>query len=63
MSTNAHRTLRTITDLVEAGLVPHAQAEKLSAVAERYAVAVTPHMRGVMDGGGPLARQFVPSVE
>jgi lysine 2,3-aminomutase len=58
------RTLRTIADLAEAGLVPAARAEELQAVAARYAVAVTPAMaEAIGDPGGPLARQFVPRPE
>ncbi|WP_417308376.1 lysine-2,3-aminomutase-like protein [Devosia sp.] len=57
------RTLRTAGDLVDAGLLaPELQAEA-SAVAERYAIAVTPVMAGLMargDADDPIARQFIP---
>jgi lysine 2,3-aminomutase len=57
-------TLRTIGELVEAGLIERADAPNLIPVAERYAVAVTPHLAGLIDRADPedpIARQFVPS--
>ncbi|GGK47998.1 lysine-2,3-aminomutase-like protein [Salinarimonas ramus] len=58
------RTLRTVDALVEAGLAPDAARPALDAVAERYAIAITPAMRALIDPGDPhdpIARQFVPS--
>ena len=59
------RTLRTANDLVAAGLLaPELQADAAK-VAERYAIAVTPVMAGLMARGevdDPVARQFVPDV-
>ncbi len=57
------KTLRTIADLVGAGLAPARGAAALEAVAERYAVAITPDMVRLIDredAGDPIARQFVP---
>jgi len=58
-----NRTLRSVADLVDAGLVPAAAAEALGAVAQRYAVAVTPAMADLIgrgEPGDPIARQFIP---
>jgi lysine 2,3-aminomutase len=57
------RTLRRATELVAAGLVPAARQAEIAAVAERFAVAITPEMAALIDGGDadPIARQFVPS--
>jgi lysine 2,3-aminomutase len=64
-STNAQGgTLRTINSLVEAGLTAPAHTDALTRVAERYAVAITPHIAGLIDRADPtdpIARQFVPS--
>lgn len=57
-------TLRSIADLVTAGLVPAGEAASLEAVAARYAVAITPAMArliDVADAGDPIARQLVPT--
>jgi len=63
--THLRQTLRTATDLVDAGLAPaHAEAD-LARVADRYAVAITPAMAELIDSrddGDPIARQFVPDV-
>ncbi|HXZ01214.1 MAG TPA: lysine-2,3-aminomutase-like protein [Stellaceae bacterium] len=61
---SARRRLRRPAELVAAGLVPAAQAAEIAAVAERFAVAVTPDMAALIDRGDaadPIARQFVPS--
>ncbi len=57
-------TLRTLDDLVAAGLLAAAEHPSLEAVAERYAIAVTPAMRQLIDPADPadpIARQFVPA--
>jgi lysine 2,3-aminomutase len=57
------KTLRTIAGLVGAGLAPARGAAALEAVAERYAVAITPDMVRLIDredASDPIARQFVP---
>jgi lysine 2,3-aminomutase len=58
------RTLRTPADLAEAGLIDTASVAALEPVAERYAVAVTPAIAGLIDTADPrdpIARQFLPS--
>jgi lysine 2,3-aminomutase len=56
-------TLRSIADLVDAGLVQHVRAAELSRVADRYAVAITSAMRELIaDARDPIARQFVPDI-
>ncbi len=59
----ADRTLRTTADLVAAGLLAEDLRTVVEAVAERYAIAVTPTVAGLIDRrdrGDPIARQFVP---
>jgi lysine 2,3-aminomutase len=59
----ATKTLRTIAELADAGLVPLGAAHALTPVAERYAVAITPEMLALIDPSDPadpIARQFVP---
>ena len=61
----ALRTLRSIADLAAAGLVDGASAPVLAAVAERYAVALTPAMTALIDPSDvmdPIALQFIPDV-
>jgi len=58
------RTLRRPEELVAAGLVPPERRDEIAAVAERFAVAITPDMAALIDPGDaadPIARQFVPS--
>jgi lysine 2,3-aminomutase len=57
------RTLRRAPELVAAGLAPPERAAAIAAVAERFAVAVTPDMAALIDRADPadpIARQFVP---
>ncbi len=57
------RRLTTPDNLVEAGLVERERLEELEAVAERYAVGLTPALADLIDPSDPLdpiARQFVP---
>lgn len=61
--TRLRYTLRTATDLAEAGLVAPERAAEVERVAARYAVAVTPAMAELIDArdaADPIARQFVP---
>jgi lysine 2,3-aminomutase len=61
--THLRQTLRTATDLVDAGLVAREAETEVARVAERYAVAVTPAMAELIDAKDardPIARQFVP---
>ena len=56
--------LRTPAALAAAGLIPAARLGELERVAERYAVALTPHVAELIDPADPqdpIARQFVPS--
>ncbi|MCC2650170.1 MAG: lysine 2,3-aminomutase [Microvirga sp.] len=60
---NAMRPLRTPAELVEADLVAPEQIAGIEAVAERYAVAISPAMAALIDPknpNDPIARQFVP---
>ena len=57
------QTLRTAADLADAGLISRTRAAAIEAVAERYAVAVTPAMAALIDASDPtdpIARQFIP---
>lgn len=59
----ATRSLTTVAELAEAGLVPENRRADAAAVAERYAVAVTPSLVSLIDADDPLdpiARQFIP---
>lgn len=59
----AARSLTTVAELAEAGLVPESRRADTAAVAERYAVAVTPSLVSLIDADDPLdpiARQFIP---
>jgi lysine 2,3-aminomutase len=60
---DASSTLRSIPDLVAAGLVRPDQAAGLEPVGARYAVAVTPSMAALIDPADPadpIARQLLP---
>lgn len=60
------KTLRTLADLEEHGLTTAAARPQLAAVAERFAIAVTPQMLALIapdDAADPIARQFVPSAD
>jgi lysine 2,3-aminomutase len=57
------QTLKTAADLADAGLVSRERANEIAAVAERYAISVTPAMAALIDADDPhdpIARQFVP---
>jgi lysine 2,3-aminomutase len=57
------RRLSTPKDLVDAGLVAMARLPGLEAVAERYAIGLTPALTALIrpeDPNDPIARQFVP---
>jgi lysine 2,3-aminomutase len=59
------RAIRTPGELVEAGLAPASRLPELQRVAERYAVAITPAVAGLIDRDDPddpIARQFVPDL-
>ncbi|WP_262296860.1 lysine-2,3-aminomutase-like protein [Microvirga sesbaniae] len=60
---NAIRPIRTPVELTEAGLVGPDERAAIEAVAERYAIAISPAMAALIDRGDPqdpIARQFVP---
>jgi lysine 2,3-aminomutase len=57
------RTMRGAAELAAAGLVAPERAAEIAAVAERFAVAITPEMAVLIDPADPadpIARQFVP---
>jgi lysine 2,3-aminomutase len=57
------RSIKSIDDLEDAGLVDSADKASLEAVAARYAVAITPAMAALIDRVDPfdpIARQFLP---
>lgn len=59
------KTLRTVSELHDAGLVAADAVAGLDAVARRYAVAVTPQVTNLIDRAAvndPIARQFVPDL-
>ena len=59
----AARSLTTVAELAAAGLLPEEKRRAATAVAERYAVAVTPALAALIDADNPLdpiARQFIP---
>lgn len=63
--THLRQTLRTATDLVDAGLVSAGAEAEVARVGARYAVAITPAMAQLIDtkdAADPIARQFVPDV-
>jgi lysine 2,3-aminomutase len=54
-------TIRDVPGLIAAGLAPEVLREALEAVADRYAIAIPPALRGLIDTPeGPLGRQFIP---
>jgi lysine 2,3-aminomutase len=56
------RPIRSVQALVEAGLAGPEAAAALAEVAERYAIALTPHVSGqIRSADDPIARQFVPT--
>jgi lysine 2,3-aminomutase len=60
----AETTLRSIADLVSEGLVQAEETTSLHSVAERYAIALTPTVRALIDASDPLdpiAAQYVPT--
>ncbi len=57
------RTLRSPAELIEAGLLPADAAARLTAVAERYAIAVPPTLAALLtpgDPADPIGRQILP---
>ena len=63
--TSDNPTLRTAPDLAAVGLIAPDQVSALALVGERYAIAVSPAMKALVDpadASDPIARQFVPDV-
>lgn len=63
--TRLRQTLRTASDLVEAGLLPAGAEADAARVGARYAIAVTPAVAELIDArdpADPIARQFIPDV-
>jgi lysine 2,3-aminomutase len=59
------KTLRTASELAEFGVGTAANAVEFGELLERYAVAVTPAIAGLIDRGNPadpIARQFIPDL-
>jgi len=57
------KTLRSLSELAEAGLIGRDRIAALQDVAARYAVAITPAISALIDpadANDPIARQFVP---
>ena len=57
------RTLRSSSDLADAGLITPERVAEIAAVEARYAVAVTPAIAELIDASDaddPIARQFIP---
>ena len=60
----AEATLRSVSALVSKGLVRAEEAAELDRVAERYAIALTPTVRELIDASDskdPIAAQYVPT--
>ena len=58
------KTLRSLSDLIEAELIPPGRAPALQAVVDRYQTAITPVLADLIDrtdAADPIARQFVPT--
>lgn len=63
LETGSRATLRRPEELADAGLIDPAQRKAIEDVAERYAIAITPTIAGMIETDNPadpLARQFVP---
>lgn len=58
--------MRSVSDLVSEGLVQAEEATSLEAVAARYAIALTPTVRALIDASAPhdpIAAQYVPTID
>src|ERR1700722_10815217 len=63
MTSGSQRRLTSPKDLVEAGLAGPERLQQLEAVANRYAIGLTPALAALVrleDPSDPIARQFVP---
>ena len=62
-ATEQEKSLRSLSELADAGLIGSDQLAALQDVAARYAVAITPEVSDLIDPSDPadpIARQFVP---
>ena len=58
------RTLRDAAALIDSGLLPADTRPAIDAVAARYAVAITPAMRALIEtADDPIGRQFIPHAD
>jgi lysine 2,3-aminomutase len=56
-----NRILRRADELVDAGLIPAHRRRAVERVARRFAVALTPHVAGLIEtADDPIGRQFLP---
>ncbi len=61
MPSPAHPTLRTAGALAAAGLIAPSGRAAIAAVERRYAIAITPAMRALIEqSDDPIGRQFIP---
>lgn len=61
MTPEAAQTLRSATALRDAGLIAASDLDAIAAVEARYAVAITPAMRALIEApDDPIGRQFIP---
>ncbi len=57
-------TIHDTSGLIDAGLIDPSARAAIEAVATRYAIALTPTMRALIEASDdPIARQFIPSAE
>lgn len=65
MTRPLRQTLRTADQIVDAKLAPAERVHDIARVADRYAVAISPAIAGLIDpadANDPIARQFVPDI-
>lgn len=55
------KTIRTVAELVDADLIPVALAPEITAVAKKYAIAISPQLQEILHHPG-IKQQFVPDV-
>jgi lysine 2,3-aminomutase len=64
LGATATMTIRDTNALAEAGLLDPSDRERIEAVATRFAIAVTPTIRALIEApDDPIGRQFIPSPE
>jgi lysine 2,3-aminomutase len=55
------KTIKNVSGLIAAGLVPEIDHTALDAVAKKYAIAISPHLQTIINRDG-VKQQFVPNV-